>query len=105
MFKGETLQKIFKMIFLEYNFQVPISWVWIGVNGAFFTGRIELSKSGKEAKSIILSGKAKKLRFPINVMLVDSKGEAAHILFKGPGEDDVLTRCRVDGPLPVASLN
>ena len=99
MFTKESMQKIFKKILIDYNFQPPISWVWIGVNGAFMTGRIEFSKGSKEFKSILLSGKPKKLRFPVNVMLVDSRGEAAHVLFKGTGEaKDEVNRCRVDEP-------
>jgi hypothetical protein len=101
----EGIQKIFKMILVDYKFELPVSWVWIGVNGAFLTGRIEFSKRDKELKSIILSGKAKKLRFPVNVMLVDAKGDAAHVLFRGSGEVDKVTRCRVDEPSPVGPPN
>ncbi len=104
MFTEENLKKIFLTILFDFYFQFPISWVWIGVNGAFLTGRFELSKT-KEFKSIVLSGKAKKLRFPINAMLVDAKGEAAHVLLKRSGEVDKVTRCRVDEAPPIAPLN
>jgi len=98
MFTKESMQKIFKKILIDYNFQSPISWVWVGVNGAFMTGRIEFLEGSKEFKSILLSGKPNKLRFPVNVMLVDSRGEAAHILFKGTGGADEVNRCCVDEP-------
>jgi hypothetical protein len=104
MFTEESLRKIFETILIKYNFQFPISWVWIGINGAFLTGRFEFSKNEK-FKSIILNGKAKKLRFPINAMLVDARGEAAHVLLKRFGEVDMVTRCKIDDPPPMGPLN
>lgn len=103
MFKKEGFEKAFKTILVDYNFQPPIAWVWIGVNGAFMTGKIIWE--GKEFKSITLSGKPKKLRLPVNVMLVDAKGMAAHLLLKKTGEVDGVNRCRVDEPPPAAPLN
>lgn len=85
MFSEESF-KIIGAMFIEYNFQWPISWAMIGVNGAFLTGRFELSIIGKKFKSTVLSGKAKKLRFPINAMFVDAKGKAAHVAFLRTGE-------------------
>jgi len=98
MLTKESLQKIFKKILIDYNFQLPVSWVWIGVNGAFMTGRIEFSEASKEFKSILLSGKPRKLRFPVNVMFVDARGEAAHVLFKGTGGADEVNHCRFEEP-------
>jgi hypothetical protein len=100
MFTKESIHEIFKKILIEYKFQLPISWVWIGVNGALLTGRIEMSRWSKEFRSVTLSGNPKKLRYPVNVMLVDARGEAAHVLFKGTGEADEINRCRVDEPPP-----
>lgn len=64
----------------------------MGMNGALFAGRSELSMQ-KEIRTIILTGKAKKLKFPINMMLVDRTGKAAHVLFKKP-----------DGPIDLTGL-
>ncbi len=105
MFTEESLKKVFLTILIDFNFQFPISWVWIGVNGAFLTGRFEFSKNEKKFKSIILNGKAKKLRFPVNAMPVDARGEAVHVFFKRFGEVNKVARCRVDDPPPIGPLN
>jgi hypothetical protein len=100
MVRRESIQKIFRMILIDYNFELPITWVWIGVNGAFLTGRIERSRWSEELGSVVLSGNPKKIRFPVNAMLVDAKGQAAHVLFKETGEVDGVNRLRVDEPKP-----
>ena len=101
MFTKESIHTIFKTILEEYKFQLPIAWVWIGANGEFLTGRIEISKGSKEPRSVTLSGKAEKLKYPVNIMLVDARGEAAHVLNMGPGQGhDEITRCGVDEPSP-----
>jgi hypothetical protein len=104
MFTKESVQRAFEIILLEYNFQFPISWVWIGINGTFLTGRFELSKSGEKLKTTVLSGKVRKIRFPVNIMLVDGGGKAAHILLNS-AEFGEVTRCSVDEPLSIAPLN
>ncbi len=58
----ETIQKIFEKILIDYNFQFPISWVWIGVNGAFLTGRFELSKTEKRIEIHRSERKAQKIK-------------------------------------------
>ena len=100
MINKETFIEVFKIILIDYDFRLPISWVWIGVNGAFMTGRIEISKGSKELRSVTLSGNPKKLRFPVNVMFVDATGNAAHVLFKGPGQANEVNRLHVDDPPP-----
>jgi len=109
MFSKENIHKSikesFKKILTEYNFQFPLSWVWIGVNGAFLTGRFELSKGDLKLKSIHLSGRAQKLRPPVNAMVVDARGYAVHILFKSFGEVSKITYCHVDEAPPIAPLN
>ena len=103
MFTKESVRTVFKTILDDYKFQLPIAWVWIGANGEFLTGRIEISKGSKELRSVILSGSPEKLKFPVNVMLVDARGEAAHVLNMGPGQGhDEITRCGVDEPPPAA---
>jgi len=96
MFKPEQFQKIAEEIILKHRFEFPISWVMIGVNGAFLTGRWELSIPQKQFRSLTLSGKAKKLRRPINMMLVDRIGKAFHVLFKKGDEPIDLTNLRIE---------
>ena len=101
----KSVQECFKKILTEYNLQFPLSWVWIGVNGAFLTGRFELSRSDVKLKSIHLSGKAEKLRPPVNAMIVDARGYAVHIFFGSSGEVSKMTYLCVDEPPPIAPLN
>ena len=96
MFKPEQIQKIVEEIFLQHHFEFPISWVMVGVNGAFFTGRWEFSIPQNKLKSFTLSGKAKKLKRPINMMLVDRTGKAFHVLFKKSDEPMDLTNLRIE---------
>ena len=91
VFPEEGFKKIFEMMFIEHDFKLPMSWVLIGVNGAFLTGRFELSIIGKKFKCIVLNGKANRLRFPINAMFVDAKGKAAHVSFLRTGETGEIT--------------
>ena len=100
MVSKESMVEIFKKILIEYKFQPPISWVWIGVNGAFMTGRIAISKGSKELGSVTLSGNPEKIKFPVTVMLVDAKGDAVHVLFKGPGQVDKVKSLLGDDPPP-----
>ena len=95
----ESLQKIFKTIFIDYNFQFPLSWTWIGINGAIVTGRYELKKDGG-VRGVVLNGKPKSVEFPINALVVDGRGQAVHILFKDSMEFGDLSPCRVDEPAP-----
>lgn len=104
MYTRESFHKVFDKIFLDYNFQFPLSWVWISVNGAFLTGRFERSNSDKKFESILLTGKVKKIIFPINAMIVDANGAAAHVLLKKNGEIGEVTRCRSDQPMPATPL-
>ena len=95
MFKTDDLEKAICKLFVDYDFQFPIHLVMIGINGAFLNVKLNLSKTGAFSH-IILTGRARDLRFPINSMFVDAKGDAAHILFKGSGEPDEITRLKVD---------
>ncbi len=94
MFKLEQFKMIGDEIFLKHHFEFPVTWVMVGVNGALFAGRSELSIQ-KEVRTIILTGKAKKLRFPVNMMLVDRTGKAAHVLFKKPDAPIDLTGLQI----------
>lgn len=93
------IKKAIELMFFEYGFEFPLSWVLIGVNGAFLTGRFE-SPNRKEFKYTVLNGKANRLRFPINAMFVDAKGKAAHISFERSGAPGPLTRCAGQAETP-----
>lgn len=82
MFKQAQFQMLAEEIFLKHHFELPVSFAMIGVNGAFLTGRFELSFFQTKFRAILLSGKAKDLRFPINMLLVDKTGKAAHTSFE-----------------------
>ncbi len=100
MFKPEQLVGVFKEIVLEHKFEFPIHWVMVGAGGVFLTGKLTFSILRLKLDFSILSGRAKDLRFPINMMLVDKTGKAAHVLFKRAGEAHELNRLGVDEPPP-----
>lgn len=91
MFPKEGFRKIMEMILIDHGFEFPITFVMIGVNGAFLIARFEMI--GQEFKEKVLTGKAKNLRFPINTMFVDAKGRAAHVSFERSGEYGKLMHC------------
>ncbi len=90
------LEKIVGAIFLDRKFEFPVTLVMIGVKG-YMVARFELATASEKSKvttkfeSTVLAGRAKDLRFPINVMFVDSLGRAAHIYIKRPDELGSLT--------------
>lgn len=47
-----------------------------------------------DPKCVILGGRGKDLRFPINCMFVDGKGDAAHVVFRMSGEPSEITLWR-----------
>jgi len=88
VFSEEGIKKALEIMFIEYGFELPLSWVLIGINGTFLTGRFELSIIGKKFKTTVINGKANRLRFPINAMFVDAKGKVAHVTFLRTGNKD-----------------
>jgi hypothetical protein len=110
MFPEEAFKKIVEMIFIDYKFEFPITFAMVGMKG-FLVWKFELAMAIGELKttakfeSTVLAGKAKSLRFPINMMIVDSRGEAIHILFKAPSEINKVTRCQVEQPPPTDPIN
>lgn len=90
MFSEETFKKIMEAILIDCRFKFPITFVMIGVNGAIMAARFKMA--GDKLKTDVLYGRAKNLRFPINVMFADAEGKAAHVLFKNPKEDGDLKR-------------
>lgn len=85
MFSEEGIIKAVEVMFNEKGFELPMSFVLIGINGTFLTGRFELSIIGKKFKTILINGKANRLRFPINAMFVDAKGKVAQVTFLRTG--------------------
>lgn len=98
MFPEEGFKKIVEMILIDHQFEFPITFVMIGVNGSILAARFEMAKG--EFKTNILTGKPKHLRFPINTMFVDAKGKAAHVCFERSGQYGNLTRCLGQPEMP-----
>jgi hypothetical protein len=86
MWPEEGIKKAFETMVFKHEFECPLSVAMIGVNGAFLTARFKMSMVDG-FQSIVLDGKASKLRFPINCLIVDQKGKAAHIAFSMIGEE------------------
>ena len=105
MLKSEDVLKVIMKMLVEYNFQFPLSWVFIGVNGSFWTGRFEFGGIGTKFKYIPLSGEEQELKPPINGMVIDSRGDAMHFSVKGSGEVSDPTLLRLTKPLAIAPLN
>jgi hypothetical protein len=99
------IENIVGMIFLEHKFEFPITVVMIGIRG-YLVAKWELATaSGKNKvtakfENIVVAGKAKDLRFPINTMLVDSTGKAAHFCIKRPNEIGSLTFLPIESEVP-----
>jgi hypothetical protein len=89
MFSEDSIKKVLETMLFKYEFELPFSFVLIGVNGAFLTGRIEASII--DGAQITVEGEANKLRFPINLMIVDQKGKAGHVAFLMTGEEKEVT--------------
>lgn len=87
-FSEEGIKKAVEIMFIDYGFELPMSWAMIGINGTFLIGRIELSIISKKIKVTVIHGKANRLRFPINAMFVDAKGKVAQVTFKRTGNKD-----------------
>jgi hypothetical protein len=89
MFAEEDIKKALGTMLFKHEFELPFSFVLIGVNGTFVTGRIE--PSIVDGPQVIVAGEASKLRFPINLMIVDQKGKAGHVAFSMTGEEKEVT--------------
>lgn len=102
------LEKIVGTIFLDRKFEFPVTLAMIGIRGhivARFEMRTasEKNKTTMKFESTILAGKAKDLRFPTNVMFVDSAGRAAHVCIKRPDEGGSLTFLPIESEAPPIS--
>ncbi len=85
MYSIDQFERLLAETLLKHNFQVPMTWVMIGVNGHIFAGRFNPPTTEKEPVGfVIIVGEAKRLRFPINLLLVDRDGMATHFFFENP---------------------
>ena len=100
MFRLDQFSKILAEMLLKHDFQFPITCTMIGIDGHVFAARFELSADPKESKGGFVTGNPKKLRFPINALLVDKGGKAAHVLFKGSCQVEEVNRLHGDDPPP-----
>ncbi len=94
----KELQRIVEEILLKHHFEFPVYWVMVGVNGALFAGKFEISISGNGSscgatfRTVTVSGKVKNLHFPINMMLVDKTGKSALTSFRLPDRPKEATK-------------
>jgi hypothetical protein len=89
MFPEEGIKKALETMLFKHEFELPFTFVMIGANGAFLTGRFEGSII--DGPQITVEGEASKLRFPINLLIVDQKGKAGHVAFSMTGEEKKVT--------------
>jgi len=90
MFSDEGIKKAIETLVFKHEFEFPFSFVLIGVNGTFLTARLE-SSIVDGPRFTVHEGEANKLRFPINCLIVDRKGKAAHVAFLMTGEENKVT--------------
>jgi hypothetical protein len=85
----------------EHDFKYPLTVVMVGVRGYLVT-KFELSEGTNSAtfKNTVLAGKAKDLRFPINMMIVDINGRAAHVCVKTKDELGAVSFFPGEPPAP-----
>ena len=69
---------------IAQGFEFPIFWVVVAANGEMLAGRYDLSESGSGLESRLLVRHSADGTFavPINLMFVDSRGEAARVVIK-----------------------
>ncbi|MFB3887619.1 MAG: hypothetical protein ACE144_20565 [Thermodesulfobacteriota bacterium] len=90
------LQEIVGMIFKDNEQEFPVTLVMVGIRG-YLVAKFEMRTASEKNKttikfeSTVLAGKAKDLRFPINVMFVDSAGKAAHVFIETADKAGSLT--------------
>jgi hypothetical protein len=85
--KEKELFKIFEELVLIRNFQSPVIWTMVGVNGAVLRAKWEFSFDPEadlfeRSNVTVLEGKAKNLRFPINLFVTDREDRSVNILFE-----------------------
>ena len=105
MLKNENVLKVIMKMLVEYKFQFPLSWVFIGINGSFWSGRFEFEVGENKIKHIPIGNQYSILMPPINGMVVDLRGDAMHFSIKGSGEVSHPTICRISESIPIESLN
>jgi hypothetical protein len=92
-----ALFKIFEQLILVQNFQSPMTWAMVGANEAVLKGKLEFlldaeADLSERSKVTVLEGRAKDLRFPINLFVTDKEGRTANILFEKDRMDEPILR-------------
>ncbi|HMK76263.1 MAG TPA: hypothetical protein VK568_08820 [Thermodesulfobacteriota bacterium] len=75
-------------ILLQNGFEAPLFVAVIASNGAFMIGRYD--EDGENLRwTKLADSNSSELRPPINIMYVDTRGEAARIVIKPTGESEI----------------
>ena len=85
-FSDELIAEILEKL-QEEGFISPYSFAIIGVNGALIAG--VFSASGDSLDCTFTAEHLpdeRGVQSPMHMMLVDARGEAAHVVIRGPGE-------------------
>lgn len=76
---------------LDKGFQLPIYWVAVGINGSILAAQYEASGDKDLTCNFLIEHcPSGTVQFPINMMFVDSQGQAARVLIKGPDKVEYL---------------
>ena len=82
---GDFLAKTVRTC-LQNGMKLPLTLVLIGINGSVSVNRYFRSESGDlDMVEVAYHNEGSGLELPLNVMISDSKGKAAHALFDGAG--------------------
>ena len=80
-FMGSTVDRC-----LTNGMSLPLTLVLVGINGSLVVNRYFRSESGElDGVEIARHAEGPGLVLPINIMISDSEGKAAHALFDGEG--------------------
>ena len=86
---ARQLGGIINTLITERGFELPLHLAVVAVNGYAIVARYTLSATGDGLECIFLAEHAEPdgLRIPINMMAVDSRGEAAHVVIGTGGTE------------------
>jgi hypothetical protein len=87
-----ALFEIFVNLIVIQDFQSPITWVMVGSNGAVLRGVWKFSLDpeadlSERSNLTVLAGRARDLRFPINLFVTERGGRTVNILFEKERKD------------------
>lgn len=68
----------------DHGYQLPIYWAAISVNGSIFAGAYEQATVGLDCKVFAEHSPTGMFVAPVNIIFVDSRGEAARTVLEGP---------------------